>query len=689
MNDRLRLVLASSLMLFTELVLIRWAGANVVYLSYFSNFVLLGSFLGVGLGFLRARSRTDLLRWAPLAMALFVAFIVIFPVVIDRSGTSVIYFGALRSRGMPVWVMLPIIFCAVATIMACIAQGVAKLFVRFAPLDAYRLDILGSLAGIAIFTALSFFGTGPIVWGSVIAVSFVLLRPPRGNGVGVAGCVALVALFALGGVQEAATWSPYYRVQTFPLQAEGSPRIAVTVNGVPHQLMMPVEDRVRLEPIYGLPYVRATTAPRRVLIVGAGTGSDVAVALREGAEHVDAVEIDGTLQRLGRDLHPDRPYQDPRVDAIVDDGRAFLERTDRAYDLILFALPDSLTLVSGQSSLRLESYLFTREAFAAARAHLAPGGAFGMYNYYREPWLVDRLAGTLEGVFGRPPCLDSLALTGDIGHFSLLMVGEDPGSVACPWSWAREDRAVPAPATDDHPFVYLRGRTIPSLYTIVLAFVLVASLLSVRAAGGPLRGMRRYLDLFFMGAAFLLLETKNVVQFALLFGSTWLVNALVFGGILLTVLLAVETARRVRIRRVGLLWTGLMVTIGLAWLVPASSLLSLAPGARFVAGVTLAFAPIFLANMVFSERFREVGDSTVAFGANLLGAMLGGALEYLSLLVGFRSLSLVAAVLYAAALLCSPRRGTAPDVSSWGREGTPQERVGAASVAAAHPPEAS
>ena len=54
------------------------------------------------------------------------------------------------------------------------------------------------------------------------------------------------------------------------------------------------------------------------------------------------------------------------------------------YDLILFALPDSLTLVSGQSSLRLESYLFTIEALRAARDHLHPDGVFAMYNYYRE-----------------------------------------------------------------------------------------------------------------------------------------------------------------------------------------------------------------------------------------------------------------------------------------------------------------
>ena len=45
-----RLVLGSALMLFLELALIRWLGSNIVHLSYFSNFVLLGSFLGIGLG---------------------------------------------------------------------------------------------------------------------------------------------------------------------------------------------------------------------------------------------------------------------------------------------------------------------------------------------------------------------------------------------------------------------------------------------------------------------------------------------------------------------------------------------------------------------------------------------------------------------------------------------------------------
>src|ERR1041385_2178979 len=115
-SPRGRLVLLSFLMLFVELALIRWTGANVVYLSYFSNFVLLGSFLGIGVGFLRAKKSPDLFRFSPVLLAFFVGFITAFPVVIDRSGSGLIFFGSLSERGLPLWLMLPLIFLSVAAI---------------------------------------------------------------------------------------------------------------------------------------------------------------------------------------------------------------------------------------------------------------------------------------------------------------------------------------------------------------------------------------------------------------------------------------------------------------------------------------------------------------------------------------------------------------------------------------------
>jgi hypothetical protein len=308
--------------------------------------------------------------------------------------------------------------------------------------------------------------------------------------------------------------------------------------------------------------------------------------------------------------------------------------------MILFALPDSLTLVAGQSSLRLESYLFTLQAIQKAKSDLAPGGVYAMYNYYRTTWLKDRLAGTLEAVYGHAPCSSTAR-----GTLSMLTISANPAAVHCRRVWQRPASVVP-PATDDHPFVYLKGHTIPGYYLLTLGMILLVSILSVRTAGGPLRRMSGYTDLFCMGVAFLLLETKSIVQFALLFGTTWFVNALVFAGVLVAVLAAVEISRRVTIRRPVPLYVALLAALLIAWAVPADSLLSLSTIPRFVLAVLLAFTPILLANIIFSQRFRDTEDSAAAFGANLLGAMVGGLLEYTSLIFGYRWLLVMAAVLY-------------------------------------------
>src|SRR5579859_5846953 len=118
----------SFLMLFVEMALIRWSGALVIYLSYFSNFVLLGSFLGIGIGFLRARARVNLFPWAPVGLALLILFVRVFPVQVNQAGTQLLYFGygTFHASGPPTWVTLPVVFLAVAAVMAMIGDGVAR-----------------------------------------------------------------------------------------------------------------------------------------------------------------------------------------------------------------------------------------------------------------------------------------------------------------------------------------------------------------------------------------------------------------------------------------------------------------------------------------------------------------------------------------------------------------------------------
>jgi hypothetical protein len=131
MSSRIRLSLLSFLMLFVELALIRWTGSNVVYLSYFSNIVLLGSFLGIGIGFLRANAKVNLFRWSPVALSALVLFVHRFPVTIDRSGSGLLFFGDFSKSGLPIWATLPVIFLVVAGVMAMIAEGVARSFARY------------------------------------------------------------------------------------------------------------------------------------------------------------------------------------------------------------------------------------------------------------------------------------------------------------------------------------------------------------------------------------------------------------------------------------------------------------------------------------------------------------------------------------------------------------------------------
>ncbi|MEJ7741904.1 MAG: hypothetical protein WKF73_04755 [Nocardioidaceae bacterium] len=243
-----------------------------------------------------------------------------------------------------------------------------------------------------------------------------------------------------------------------------------------------------------------------------------------------------------------------------------------------------------------------------------------------------------------------------------MVVGLTTDDQRCDVTW-QPTASPPSPSTDDHPFLYVEEGAglfgIPIVYVIAIGLIMLVSLLAIGLVGGTqVAKMWRYRDLFMLGVAFLLLETKNVTGFALYFGTTWFVNALVFGGVLVAVLAAVEVTRRFPTPPLRTMYVVLFGGLLLAWLVPTSWVLALPFLLRLVVAVALAFIPILAANVIFAKRFATTVDPTIAFGTNLLGAMFGGCLEYVALATGYRSLLVVCAALYLAAYLLMPRDAT-------------------------------
>jgi hypothetical protein len=281
--------------------------------------------------------------------------------------------------------------------------------------------------------------------------------------------------------------------------------------------------------------------------------------------------------------------------------------------------------------------------------------------------LIEKLAGMVGRTFGR----DSFVSTyGGRGRGAVIVNGprlnEIPAGAFGPY---REEIFSPSekelrvtgegffavtdkpPATDDWPFIYLPKKSFPALYLRGLAVVLAISLAGIFWVA-PRSTLQRFdWHMFFLGVAFALLEVKALTTFALLFGSTWNVNSLVFFAILTSVLIAVLVNARWTFRRIWIFYLLLFGMLALNLAVRPETLLFQNAIARYVIASCLIFAPVFLANVIFSNSFRETEMADVAFASNLLGIMVGGMLEYFSMLTGYHLLLVAVIAFYFLAMV--------------------------------------
>ena len=710
------LFLISFLILFFELAAIRWFAATVVFLTFFTNIVLLACFLGMSVGLLIARRPQNFVVSAlPLAMLAFGAAIathvlywhwadsVTIALGNQHLSPQLIYFGTEYRPAdpshwvIPMWTVAGAFFVLIALVFVGLGQVMGRAFDAIANrVMAYTVDVLGSLTGIAAFALMSYLQLPPIVWFVPIVILILYFAGWRSPNqlAAAATTLVLIAVGAEGLVAGEVWWSPYYKV-TYTTTTR-----SISTNDIGHQQMVQVD---RQAPAYMLPYFLnrdAGGAPfDEVMIIGAGSGNDVAAALRAGVKRIDAVEIDPRINEIGRRLHPDKPYADPRVTVHLDDGRSFSRNTTRKYDLAVYALVDSLVLHSGYSSLRLENFLFTPGALEDVKRTLKPDGVFAMYNFYRQGWVVARLAKMAEQVFGTEPLVISLPHRNGIrpddsqmDHFTILLIGTDSKRLAAIrkrfdngesfWINAESQKneaingfgfappaagwhkAAPAKVhfagmdrlpSDDWPQLYLRSAEIP--WSPIGQGMLAIAVLSLTILGvfAPVRRVRPNMQMFFLGAGFMLLETKGVVHMALLFGSTWIVNSVVFAAILLMILCANLYVLRANPQNLAPYYVLLIAALFANALVPMEIFLSFAPALRLVASCLVVFIPVFFAGVIFASLFRESRQPNVDFGSNVAGIILGGLSEQLSLVFGFSHLMLLAVAYYLFSAVLGPR----------------------------------
>ena len=676
LNGR-QLILLSCAALFWELTMIRYVPGAVRVVGYFTNLVLLSTFLGLGAGTILAKRIRNPIRWfAPLVVITSFAALLLGagdtlnpegqfiwhggPVDSALAGEITLYDGlrqwATQFGRAPAELVIGLISILLALLFVPLGAAIGVRFSRMEPLSAYAYDIGGSLLGIVLFTVLSAWGTTPVVWFSVgfVLVASLLFRE-KIRWLAVFAVAAALALGAAWILTSAFEWSPYQKLAVKPVttqdlggQGDQTVGYELKVNNDYHQMMLNLGPSAAPHPpllawrgLYDAPY--EGRAPGDVLILGAGSGNDVMAALRADAQSVTAVDIDPVIVKLGRKLHHEKPYDDPRVQVHINDARAFIKQTDQTYDTVVFGFLDSHTLLASMSSVRIDTFVYTLESFQNVRRIVRPGGKVVLTFAATQPWIGARLFRLFKAAFGTDPDVSHYDFTNGV-VFSVTPSESAPDPAK---SLATADEfELP---TDDWPYFYLESHSIPCIYFL---FIFMTVLLGVVPMLLVPKGERQLnLQFLFLGAGFMLIETRSVTEMALLFGSTWIVNSITFGGILLMVFLANLACMRWKAFRPTTGYALVAACVVLHAVIPSEVLLSLGVTARVVLTIALLFSPIFFAGMCFSSSFRNAEKPHVSFGSNLLGAMIGGGLEYLAMLFGFAFLDGVALTLYGLAAL--------------------------------------
>ena len=698
--------LISVLGLFLELMLIRWIGTEIRIFAYLQNTVLVVCFLGLGIGCFTCQ-REATLRQILVPLFILVSILAIPQsrlvaaqitsylsqmedlLIWERTVDSNPYLTAVRvSLGLfltlGMMVLLWEIFVPVGRILGRTMDSHKDV------IKAYSINVAGSLVGIWLFVGLSSFWLPPVAWivaSAAMATYFLASGTTRKSELSL--LAAIVAVSVWGTLSERSpeiAWSPYQKLELEDLREVKTECIGeyiILVNNAGYQGILDLDsERAARNPEFPKELVGYSQydiplmfhpSPKNVLIVGAGSGNDVAGALRNGAESVTAVEIDPAIINMGRKYHPEHPYNSPKVNVVNDDARSFFATTQDKYDLIIFGLLDSHT-TTAMTNARLDHYVYTVESITRAKSLLSDGGVVALSFEALKPFIANRMGGCLREVFGQ----ESLAFripANPTGWGGLMFVTGNMQNIqtglaarpALQTNIAKWQHDFPVTlhsdtriATDDWPYIYLESPRIPTLYYMLAALIpLLLVYAKHRSGASVMIGSWRRSEWHFalLGAAFLLLEVQNISKASVVLGNTWLVNAVVISGILCMILLANVIWTRFPGISPVLVGSGLLGSCFSLYMIDLSTFAFLPYTLKAVIVGGLTTVPLMFSGIIFARSFAATESRHRALGANLLGSIVGGMLQSLTFIVGIKALLLIVAGLYAAALLCAPVAG--------------------------------
>jgi SAM-dependent methyltransferase len=676
------------LALLLELAIIRWQGSVFEFFAFYKNFGLLSCLSGLGIGFaLLAPTRLPLICTIPLFSFQFLLLMLL------RYGVDFVWIRSLISTPISeqsnmgfaattLGAEYVAIYCFLTTVFLLnmlafipIGQLCGRLMSRGSRLTSYGLNLLGGLAGVLLITVLSSCSTGPAIWfGIAFMVCILYLAADR-------QILIISSLAAMAGVI-VLSWPVMFGFETvyspYQVLQRGSGEHGwsmLRAAGLYYQRAYDLSagartaypDLAKKGAYYDLPYI-SKQKPETVAVLGAGMGNDVAAALRAGAGEVDAVEIDPDILAFGLEYHPEQPYQDKRVHRINNDARAYLRSNDKLYDMIVFGLLDSHTVISHASSLRIDSYIYTLDALRDVRNHLKPGGVVCLSFSIGKPEMAKKIYEMMQQTFGAPP----VCIGGEYdSSFTFMQNREgnleiDPEVLAATGftnlkSVIANAKTSVDPSTDDWPFFYMPKRVWPFSY-IPMILLVVGLTYAVSRSLENLRFQTSYIEYFLLGAGFMLVEAKAITELGLVFGNTWYVAAIVISAIFLMAFFANLFVQWQGYKHTVVAYVLLLLSLGGGlWVASQGGFPATLSGQ--LAATAVLTSPLLFSGVVFSGLIARSENISLAMSMNILGAMFGGMLEYNAMYFGYRALYIIAICVYGLAFLLLLRKsGTAPKI---------------------------